>query len=59
MLTAIPEVVFLGWWTMFEIDQAGDPMASWEVVKKHFSVVLFTIQSAGSTLRDVTNFMNS
>ena len=44
---------------MFEIDQAGDPMASWEVVKKHFSVVLFTIQSAGSTLRDVTNFMNS
>ncbi|XP_033733442.1 N-acetylated-alpha-linked acidic dipeptidase 2-like [Pecten maximus] len=29
----------------------------WEVVKHHFSVVIYTIQSAQSTLRDVTSFM--
>lgn len=28
-----------------------------EILKKHYSVVLFCIQSASSILRDVTNFV--
>ncbi|XP_046570395.1 putative N-acetylated-alpha-linked acidic dipeptidase [Haliotis rubra] len=31
--------------------------SQWEKVKQHFSVILFTIQSATSTLRDVIHFM--
>uniref|UniRef100_A0A2C9LCG1 glutamate carboxypeptidase II n=1 Tax=Biomphalaria glabrata TaxID=6526 RepID=A0A2C9LCG1_BIOGL len=30
----------------------------WEQVRRHFSAILFTIQSAGATLRDVTGFMS-
>ena len=44
--------------SMFEIEKAVDPAERWEIVKKHYSVILFTIQSAASTLRDVTDFMN-
>lgn len=29
----------------------------WEIVRKHFSVILFTIQSAAGTLRDASHFM--
>ena len=42
---------------MFEIDKAADPGARWKIVEKHYSVILFTIQSAASTLRHVTDFM--
>ncbi|XP_021344602.1 N-acetylated-alpha-linked acidic dipeptidase 2-like [Mizuhopecten yessoensis] len=31
--------------------------ALWEVIKQHFSVLVFTIQSAQTTLREVTTFM--
>ncbi|KAK6181050.1 hypothetical protein SNE40_008989 [Patella caerulea] len=41
---------------LFEIDKAVDPNTRWEDVKQHFSIILFTIQSAASTLRDVTLF---
>ena len=43
--------------SLFEIDSDPDPPARWEVVKHHFSVIVFTIQSAESTLRHVTHFM--
>ena len=43
--------------SMFEIDSAVNQTERWEIVKKHYSVILFTIQSAASTLRDVTDFM--
>ena len=44
---------------MFEIDKLTPEEASarWKIVKKHYSVILFAIQSAASTLRDVTDFM--
>ncbi|XP_046557864.1 putative N-acetylated-alpha-linked acidic dipeptidase [Haliotis rubra] len=42
---------------LFEIDAAPDVDARWERVKQHFSVLLFTIQSAASTLSDVISFM--
>ena len=44
---------------MFEIDKLSPEEASkrWQIVKKHYSVILFAIQSASSTLKDVTDFM--
>ena len=44
---------------MFEIDKLsqGEAAARWQIVKKHYSVILFAIQSAASTLKDVTDFM--
>ncbi|KAK6181051.1 hypothetical protein SNE40_008990 [Patella caerulea] len=41
---------------LFEIDKATDTNARWDQIRQHFSVILFTIQSAASTLRDVTLF---
>ncbi|XP_064600479.1 N-acetylated-alpha-linked acidic dipeptidase 2-like [Liolophura sinensis] len=43
--------------TLFEIETARDQAKRWEVVKKQLSVVIFTVLSAASTLRDVTAFM--
>lgn len=40
-----------------EIKQGNNVEKQWEIVRQHFSVLLFTIQSAGSTLKDVTDFM--
>ncbi|XP_060586029.1 N-acetylated-alpha-linked acidic dipeptidase 2-like [Ruditapes philippinarum] len=40
-----------------EINIGRDVDKQWTIVKKHFSVVLFTIQSASTTIMDVTNFM--
>ncbi|XP_065943873.1 N-acetylated-alpha-linked acidic dipeptidase 2 [Magallana gigas] len=42
---------------MFEIEGDTDEERRWEIVKKHFSVVLHSIDSAISTLRDVSSFM--
>ncbi|XP_046364739.2 N-acetylated-alpha-linked acidic dipeptidase 2-like [Haliotis rufescens] len=42
---------------LFEIATDPDVDARWTRVKQHFSVLLFTIQSAASTLSDVTRFM--
>nr|XP_034326253.1 N-acetylated-alpha-linked acidic dipeptidase 2 isoform X1 [Crassostrea gigas] len=42
---------------MFEIEESADEERRWEIVKKHFSVVIHTIDSAASTLRDVSAFM--
>ncbi|XP_046364744.2 N-acetylated-alpha-linked acidic dipeptidase 2-like [Haliotis rufescens] len=42
---------------LFEIEKAPDVDARWERVKRHFSVILFTIDSAASTLRDVIRFI--
>lgn len=44
---------------LFEIEKApqADQEQRWNVVKKHFSVIVFTIGSAQSTLREVTKFM--
>ncbi|KAK3092472.1 hypothetical protein FSP39_003224 [Pinctada imbricata] len=42
---------------MFEIDEAPDKVQRWEKVKQHYSVILFTIQSASSTVKDSTRFM--
>lgn len=42
---------------MFEIEGSVDEERRWEIVKKHFSVVIHTIDSAASTLRDVSAFM--
>lgn len=43
--------------SLFEIDEDQDQAGRWKKVKKHFSVILFTIESAASTLRDVAKFM--
>ncbi|XP_067686592.1 N-acetylated-alpha-linked acidic dipeptidase 2-like [Haliotis asinina] len=40
---------------LFDIEESDT--SQWEKVKQHFSVILFTIQSATSTLRDVVHFM--
>ncbi|WAR19898.1 FOLH1-like protein [Mya arenaria] len=40
-----------------EISLGRNVTEQWEIVRQHFSVILFTIQSAASTLRDVTDFM--
>lgn len=42
---------------MFEIESSPDESSRWEIVKKHFTVILYTIESAASTLRDVHKFM--
>lgn len=42
---------------MFEIEDSPDKASRWEIVKKHFAVILYTIESAASTLRDVHKFM--
>lgn len=42
---------------MFEIESSPDEASRWEIVKKHFTVILYTIESAASTLRDVHKFM--
>ncbi|KAL5009288.1 hypothetical protein ScPMuIL_014869 [Solemya velum] len=39
------------------VTHAQTGMGSWEEVKKHLSVVIFTIRSAASTLKEVTDFM--
>ncbi|KAL3873958.1 hypothetical protein ACJMK2_037033 [Sinanodonta woodiana] len=44
---------------LFEIDKSPNKTERWEIVKHHYSVILFAIQSAASTLRDVTHFMYS
>ncbi|KAL3873960.1 hypothetical protein ACJMK2_037035 [Sinanodonta woodiana] len=44
---------------LFEIEKSPNKTERWETVKHHYSVILFTIQSAASTLRDVTHFMYS
>ena len=44
---------------LFEIETASDREERWKIVRKHFSVIIFTIQSAASTLKDVTDFMYS
>ncbi|XP_052057708.1 N-acetylated-alpha-linked acidic dipeptidase 2-like [Mytilus californianus] len=43
--------------SLFEIEKDLDQKGRWNIVKKHFSVILFTIESATSTLREVTKFM--
>ncbi|CAC5368895.1 NAALAD [Mytilus coruscus] len=43
--------------SLFEIEKDPDQKGRWNIVKKHFSVILFTIESATSTLREVTKFM--
>ena len=42
-----------------EIRQGHEVDYQWKVVKQHYSVILYTIQSAASTLKDVTDFMYS
>ncbi|CAG2195783.1 NAALAD [Mytilus edulis] len=42
---------------LFEIEKDPNQTQRWNVVKKHYSVILFTIESAASTLREVTKFM--
>ncbi|XP_060067563.1 putative N-acetylated-alpha-linked acidic dipeptidase [Ylistrum balloti] len=44
---------------LFEIEKlpSADHARRWNVVKKHFSVIVFTVGSAQSTLREVTKFM--
>lgn len=41
----------------FEISGSPNEAQRWEVVKKHYSAIIFAIQSATSSLRDVTKFM--
>ncbi|XP_061183780.1 N-acetylated-alpha-linked acidic dipeptidase 2-like [Saccostrea echinata] len=42
---------------MFEIEGSPDEQRRWEIVKKHFTVILYTIESAASTLREASRFM--
>ncbi|KAK3712655.1 hypothetical protein RRG08_058558 [Elysia crispata] len=42
---------------LFKIDSAPAREQRWERVKRHFSAILHTIQTAGATLRDVSGFM--
>ena len=42
---------------LFEIDKAEDVDARWERVKRHFSVIVYTIDAAAATLRDVIKFI--
>jgi hypothetical protein len=44
---------------MFEIEGSPDEQNRWNIVKKHYSVILHAIESAASTLRDVSRFMPS
>lgn len=41
----------------FEISGSPNEAQRWEVVQKHYSAIIFAIQSATSSLRDVTKFM--
>ena len=41
---------------MFEIEKASDAAKRWIVVKKQLSLVVFTIQSATTSLADTINF---
>ncbi|GFO21487.1 N-acetylated-alpha-linked acidic dipeptidase 2 [Plakobranchus ocellatus] len=43
---------------LFQIEQDPASADRWERVKRHFSAILHTIQSAGATLRDTTMFMS-
>ncbi|KAK3094037.1 hypothetical protein FSP39_023279 [Pinctada imbricata] len=44
--------------SLFEIDKAVDKEASWNIVKKHYSAIVFAIGAASSSLRDTSSFMN-
>ncbi|XP_060559269.1 N-acetylated-alpha-linked acidic dipeptidase 2-like [Ruditapes philippinarum] len=39
------------------IEQKKDVEKQWEIAKKHYSVVLYSIQGAATILKDVSNFM--
>ncbi|XP_062588973.1 N-acetylated-alpha-linked acidic dipeptidase 2-like [Saccostrea cucullata] len=45
--------------TTFEIIGSENESERWEIVKKHYAAIIFAIQSATSSLRDVTRFMPS
>ena len=38
---------------MFDIENSADPEAQWEAVRKHMSVVAYTLHSVATTLTDV------
>ncbi|XP_041369737.1 N-acetylated-alpha-linked acidic dipeptidase 2-like [Gigantopelta aegis] len=42
---------------LFEIDKHPNTSARWEQAKLHFSVILYIIDAAAATPRDVTNFV--
>ncbi|XP_046567725.1 N-acetylated-alpha-linked acidic dipeptidase 2-like [Haliotis rubra] len=42
---------------IFELETSHDQDDQWERIKHHFSVLLFVIQSAASTLKDVSHFV--
>ncbi|XP_041370396.1 putative N-acetylated-alpha-linked acidic dipeptidase [Gigantopelta aegis] len=42
---------------LFEIDKHTNMSARWEQAKLHFSVILYIIDAAAATLRDVTGFV--
>lgn len=42
---------------LVEISLGKDIEKQWAIVEKHFSVILFTIQSAAGTLKEVSDFM--
>ncbi|XP_053400918.1 N-acetylated-alpha-linked acidic dipeptidase 2-like [Mercenaria mercenaria] len=42
---------------LVEISLGKNDDKQWKIVQKHFSVILFTIQSAAGTLKDVSDFM--
>ncbi|XP_064600785.1 uncharacterized protein LOC135466961 [Liolophura sinensis] len=44
---------------LFEIEKDPDETKRWDAVRKIYSVVVFTVGSAASTLRDVVQFMDS
>ncbi|XP_048259315.1 N-acetylated-alpha-linked acidic dipeptidase 2-like [Haliotis rufescens] len=44
---------------IFELETSRDQDDQWERIKHHFSVLLFVIQSAASTLKDVSHFVKT
>ncbi|KAH3853003.1 N-acetylated-alpha-linked acidic dipeptidase 2-like [Dreissena polymorpha] len=44
---------------LVEIRQGRNVTQQWEIVRQHYSVILFVIQSAASTLKNVTDFMTN
>ena len=44
---------------LFDIEEVDDQEKRCKTVEKHYSVILFAIQSATAVLRDVTDFMIS
>ena len=44
---------------LVNIQDGKDVDNQWEVVKKHYSVLLFSLQSATSVLKDVADFVFS